>query len=69
MRKNGKYGGILGLTGTVGGNSGITGLVCHLDGLPRLGYGSDLVQFDQNGVTTAKGCLLYTSSIMWFSLA
>ena len=48
-------GGILGLTGTVGGNSGITGLVCHLDGLQSLGYGSDLVQLDQNGVTTAKG--------------
>ena len=39
----------------MGGNSGITGLVCHLDGLQSLGYGSDLVQLDQNGVTTAKG--------------
>ena len=39
----------------MGGNSGITGLVCHLDGFQSLGYGSDLVQLDEDGVTTAKG--------------
>ena len=28
--------------------------MCHLDGFESLGYGTDLVQLDQNGVCTAK---------------
>ena len=48
-------GSILGLTGTMRGDSGIAGLVCHLDGFQSLGYGSDLVQLDEDGVTTAQG--------------
>ena len=45
---------ICSLTGTVGGDCRVTGTVCHLDRLKRLGYGTDLVQFDQDGVCTAK---------------
>ena len=31
-------------------DGGVTGLVCHLDGLQRLGNGADLVQLDEDGV-------------------
>ena len=49
------YGGILSLTGAVGGNCGHTGLVRHLDGLKGLRYGSDLVELDQDGVGSSVG--------------
>ena len=46
--------GVLSLTGTMGGNSGIACLVGHLDCFQSLGYGTDLVQFDQDGISAAK---------------
>ena len=48
-------GGILGLTGTVGGNCGVACFVSHFDCLKGLRYRTDLVQFDQDGISAAKG--------------
>ena len=43
-------GGILGLAGTMGDNSGVTGAVRHLDGVERLSQGADLVDLDEDRV-------------------
>jgi len=48
-------GGVLGLAGTVGGNCGVACFVSHLDCLKGLRYRTDLVQFDQDGISAAKG--------------
>lgn len=45
---------ICGLTGAMGGNCCVAGTVCHLDRLQGLGYGTDLVQFDQDRVCAAE---------------
>ena len=47
-------GGVLGLAGTVRADGGVTGLVCHLDGLQGLGDGTDLVQLDEDGVARTQ---------------
>ena len=54
-------GGVFGLTGTVGCNSGHAGLVSHLDGLEGLGNGTDLVELDKNGVACAELDTLFQS--------
>ena len=38
----------------MGRNGGVTGLVCHLDGLQRLGNRADLVQLDEDRVAAAQ---------------
>ena len=46
-------GGVLGLTGTVGGDGGVAVTVGHLDGVQGLGQGTDLVHLDEDGVAGA----------------
>ena len=48
-------GGVLGLAGTVRGDSSVASLVSHLDGLQGLGDGADLVQLNQDSVAAAQG--------------
>ena len=46
--------GVLSLTGTMRGNSGVACIVGHLDSFQSFGYGTDLIQFDQDGISAAK---------------
>ena len=47
-------GGVLGLTGTVGNNCGVTCALSHLDSLEGLGQGTNLVDLDEDGVTSVN---------------
>ena len=47
-------GGVLGLTGAVRADGGVTGLVSHLDGFQSFGNRADLVQFDQDRVACTQ---------------
>ena len=49
-----RNGGIRRLAGTMRRDCGITSLVSHLDRLQCLGYGTDLVQLDQDRIACAQ---------------
>jgi hypothetical protein len=44
---------IFGLTGTMGDNRCIAGILCYINGFKGFGNRSDLIQFDQNGIGQA----------------
>src|SRR5690554_6463702 len=44
---------VLGLTGAVGNDGGVTVALCKVNGLEGLGQGADLVDLDQDGVAYA----------------
>ena len=47
-------GSVCSLTGTMGRNRGITSFVSHLDCFQCLRYGTDLVQFDKDGISCTQ---------------